>query len=79
MRNPHQYNYTQQLEHRLSMVLDDLNILKKFIIQEDLGKVFETKNTATSDSAYCNINNIDIACDLSNDESLSWGVYKFDY
>ena len=68
-------NYTQQLEHRLRMVADDLEILKKFIVQEGLSEVFETKNTATSDDAYCNILNIEIACDLSDDESLSWGLY----
>jgi hypothetical protein len=76
MNNPHQFNYTQQLEHRLRMVEDDLNILKKFIKQEGLEEIFETKNTATSDDAYCNIHNIEIACDLSDDESLSWGMYK---
>ena len=76
MNNPNQFNYAQQLEHRLKMVADDLAILKKFIIQEGLSKVFETKNTATSDDAYCNIHNIEIACDLKDDESLSWGMYN---
>jgi len=57
------------------MVADDLEILKKFIKQEGLSKVFETENTATSDDAYCNIHNIEIACDLRDDESLSWGMY----
>lgn len=76
MNNPHQFNYTQQLEHRIRMVADDLEILKMFIKQEGLGKVFETKNTATSDNAYCNVHNIEIACDLSDDESLSWGDYS---
>jgi hypothetical protein len=73
--NPQQLNYTQQLEHRLRMVLDDIEILKKFIRQEGLESVFETKNTATSDSAYCNITNIEIACDLNDSESLSWGLF----
>lgn len=76
MNNPNQFNYAQQLEHRLKMVADDLAIIKKFIIQEGLSKVFETKNTATSDDAYCNIHNIEIACDLNDDESLSWGMYN---
>lgn len=73
--NVRQLNHAQQLEHRLKMVKDDLEILKKFIRQEGLSEIFETKNTATSDDAYCNIHNIEIACDLSDDESLSWGTY----
>lgn len=76
MNNPKQFNYAQQLEHRLKMVKDDLEILKKFIKQEGLDEIFETKNTATSDDAYCNIYNIEIACDLRDDESLSWGMYQ---
>jgi len=76
MNNPHQFNYAQQLEHRLAMVLDDINILKKFISEQGLGEIFENKCTATSDGAYCNIHNIEIACDLKDDESLSWGMFK---
>lgn len=76
MNNPNQFNYTQQLEHRLKMVLDDIAVLKEFIIQEGLDKVFESKNTSTSDDAYCNIHNIEIACDLNDDESLSWEMYR---
>lgn len=78
MNNPKQFNYTQQLEHRLKMVQDDLNILKKFIKQEGLEEIFKTKNTATSDNAYCNIHNIEIAYDLSDNESLSWGMFYHD-
>ena len=72
--NPHQLNYTQQLEHRLRMVQDDLNILKRFISEQGLNDVFATKATATSDSAFSNISNIEIACDLNDKESLSWGM-----
>ena len=72
----HREQYIKQLEHRLLMVLDDINILKRFIDEQGIKDVFEKKNSATSDSGYCNIYNIEIACDLSNDESLSWGMYK---
>ncbi len=76
MNNPHQFNYSQQLEHRLKMVEDDLGIIKKFILEQGLDEVFNRTASATSDSAYCNISNIEIACDLSSDESLSWGMFK---
>ena len=76
MNNPHQFNYTQQLEHRLKMVQDDLNILRQFIYANNLNKIFEGKSTLSGDEANCNLLNIEIACDLSNDESLSWGMFK---
>lgn len=76
MNNPHQFNYAQQLEHRLKMVSDDLSILKKFISEHGLDEVFNHTASATSDSALCNIVNIEIACDLSSDESLTWGMFK---
>lgn len=69
-------NYTEQLEHRLKMVQDDLNILTDFIIQEGLDKEFNKINPVTGDPALCNINNIAIACDLTNEESLKWGIHE---
>jgi hypothetical protein len=74
MNNPHQYNYTQQLEHRLRMVEDDLHILKKFIFDNNLANVFD-KSTSTCDSAWSNIVNIEVACDLKDDTSLGWGMF----
>lgn len=75
MNNPKQFNYTQQLEHRLKMVQDDLNIIKSFITEQGLDDTFKNVATKTSDSAYTNIYNIEIACDLNDDESLSWGMF----
>lgn len=75
MNNPKQFNYTQQLEHRLKMVQDDLNIIKSFITDQGLDDTFKNVATKTSDSAYTNIYNIEIACDLNDDESLSWGMF----
>lgn len=75
MNNPKQMNYTQQLEHRLAMVQDDLNIIRKFIKDEGLEIVFQRKCSATSDAGIHNLNNIEIACNLKDDESLSWGMF----
>ena len=77
MNNPHQYNYAQQLEHRLRMVQDDLNMLKAFIKQQDLNIIFNNVNSKlTGEPGVCNINNIEIACDLNDDQSLSWGMFQ---
>jgi hypothetical protein len=76
MNNPHQFNYTQQLEHRLRMIQDDLNTLRQFIYANELNEVFEKKSKITGDPANCNLLNIEVACDLSNDESLSWGMMR---
>jgi hypothetical protein len=75
MKNPRQLNYTQQLEHRLLMVKDDLNVLRKFISEQGLDEIFNHIASSTNDSALCNIHNIEIACDLNDDESLSWGMF----
>ena len=62
----------EQLKHRLAMVKDDLDIIRKFI---QLDKAFE-RQSETSDECWTNLNNIEIACDLSTDESLSWKPYS---
>ena len=65
----------QELEHRLAMVMDDLKVIHKFITSEGLTELFE-KQSATSDTALTNLNNIEIACDLNSDECLGWGYYN---
>ncbi len=75
MNNPKQLNYTQQLEHRLSQVQDDLNTLRRFINEQGLDLIFQLECSATMAPAIHNLNNIEIACDLNNDESLSWGMF----
>jgi len=76
MNNPKQLNYTQQLEHRLKMVQDDLNIIKQFISEQGLDEIFNHTASYTSDTALTNIINIEIACDLESDESLAWDLFK---
>jgi hypothetical protein len=65
----------QQLEHRLAMVADDLKVIRKFIAQEGLTETFQMRSS-TSDEAFTNLNNIEIACDLTSNESLTWGFYN---
>ena len=64
----------EQLKHRLAMVKDDLDILRKFIYENNLTKQFE-RQSETSDECWHNLNNIEIACDLSSEESLNWKLF----
>ena len=61
----------EQLKHRLAMISEDKKQIRKFINANKLSKAFE-KPTEVSDEAWHLLNNIEIACDLSNDESLDW-------
>jgi len=62
------------LKHRLLMIKDDLEELINFIDEERMMERFE-KPTRVSDSAWNLINNIDIATDLSSNESLTWKLF----
>jgi len=64
----------QELEHRLAMVQDDLNTIRAFIYGQGLIDIFQ-KPTDKCDEAITHLNNIEIACDLSSDESLFWKRY----
>lgn len=61
----------QQLEHRIAMIQDDINAIREFIYDNGLKIIFEGK-TPYCESAHTHLNNIEIACDLSSDESLKW-------
>ncbi len=68
-------NEIEQLKHRLAMVADDLQALRNFIAQEGLTETFQ-KPTEQADEAFTHLNNIEIACDLSSEESLAWGLFN---
>ena len=65
----------ENLKHRLAMINDDLNVIRKFIYEQGLFEKF-TEQSATSDECFTNLNNIEIACDLTTDESLIWEEFK---
>jgi len=67
----------QQLEHRLAMVADDLKVIRKFITQRGLTETFQMRSS-TSDEAFTNLNNIEIACDLTSNECLGWKLYDIE-
>lgn len=68
-------NTIEQLEHRLAMIQDDLAEIRKFIYKKELvDKFYEPSEV--SDEAWTLLNNIEIACDLTTDESLTWNLYN---
>jgi CRISPR/Cas system-associated exonuclease Cas4 (RecB family) len=64
----------QQLKLRLELVLDDLKAIKEFIYENGLSEIFQ-RPTKHADECWTHFNNIEIACDLNDDESLSWGKF----
>jgi len=68
-------NTNQQLEHRLKMIQDDLNEIRKFIYNKGLVDKFH-EPTQVSDEAWTLLNNIEIACDLTSDECLTWQEFN---
>ena len=68
-------NTNEQLQHRLAMIQDDLSQLVAVIHDNDLAEAFESP-TDVSDDAWTLLNNIEIACDLASNESLSWKPFN---
>jgi hypothetical protein len=68
-------NTNQQLEHRLKMIQDDLTEIRKFIYNKGLVDKFH-EPTQVSDEAWTLLNNIEIACDLTSDECLTWQEFN---
>lgn len=65
------------LRHRLSCIADDIEIVDRHI-QNNCNKKFKrpslNKDGSTfADEAWHNVTNIQIACDLNDDEPMEWG------
>ena len=68
-------NEVEQLKHRLAMVEDDLRVIRAFIYRQELNETFQ-KPTGMADECWTHLNNIEIACDLTSDESLTWTKFS---
>ena len=66
--------YIKELEHRLNMVDDDAAKLRNFIIDKGISSYFQDAKDELFGLTF--LNNIDIACDLNDDECISWKRYK---
>jgi len=62
---------TQEINQRLAMIQDDINAIRQFIYANDLVHIFQLPSDQC-DEAITHLNNIEIACDLNDKESLSW-------
>ena len=70
-----------RLLHRLAMIGGDVEVISRHICRFDKDKIFKQPSlnkdgSVFADEAWHNISNIEIACDLNSDESLSWGVFN---
>ena len=69
-----------ELRHRLSCISDDIEIIARHIdSSKKCRKWFKqpslnANGTIFADQAWHNVSNIEIACDLNDDASLSWGA-----
>ena len=66
-----------ELRHRLACIADDIEIIDRHI-QNNCNKRFKRPSlnadgTIYADQAWHNVSNIEIACDLNDDEPLYWG------
>ena len=68
-------NEVEQLKHRLAMIEDDLKVIRAFIYEQELNETFQ-KPTPMADECWTHLNNMEIACDLSSDESLTWKLFS---
>jgi hypothetical protein len=68
-------NEVEQLKHRLAMIEDDLRVIRAFVYEQGLNETFQ-KPTPMADECWTHLNNMEIACDLSSDESLTWKLFS---
>ena len=66
-----------ELKHRLSCIADDIEIIDRHI-QNNCNKRFKRPSrnrdgSVFAEQAWHNITNVQIACDLNDDEPLEWG------
>ena len=66
-----------ELRHRLACIADDIELIDRHI-QNNCNKKFKKPSlnadgTIYADQAWHNVSNIEIACDLNDDEPLHWG------
>ena len=67
-----------ELRHRLACIADDIEIIERHICRYDQNKIFKKPSlnadgSIYADQAWHNVSNIEIACDLNDDEPLHWG------
>ena len=67
-----------ELRHRLSCIEGDIELISAHICRYDKDYIFKKPSlnpdgSTYADEAWHNVSNIEIACDLNDDEPLHWG------
>lgn len=68
-----------ELRHRLSCISDDIEIISRHIASnKNCRKWFaepslNSDGSVYADQAWCNVSNVEIACDLTDGAPLEWG------
>jgi len=67
---------TAQLKHRLACIKKDMALIVSHIQSECSGAFHQpsrdVEGNVYADQAWHNVSNVEIACDLDNDEALGW-------
>ena len=68
-----------ELRHRLACIADDIEIIERHISSYKKARKWfkqpslNADGSIYADQAWCNVSNIEIACDLTDNSSLEWG------
>jgi hypothetical protein len=68
-----------ELRHRLACIADDIKIIDRHIASYKKSRKWfkqpslNADGSVYADQAWCNVTNVQIACDLTDDEPMEWG------
>ena len=66
---------TEEMQHRMAMILDDMKVIRAFINEQGLNEAFQ-KPTSMADECWTHLSNIEIACDIDDNECLTWSKFS---
>ena len=67
--------FKENYQHRFAMIQDELKALREFIHSSSELQAKFGEPSSYSDTALTHLNNIEVACDLEDSESLRWKPY----
>jgi len=67
--------FKEDYQHRFAMIQDELKALREFIHSSSELQAKFGEPSSYSDTALTHLNNIEVACDLEDSESLRWKPY----
>jgi hypothetical protein len=67
--------FKENYQHRFAMIQDELKALREFIHSSSELQAKFGEPSSYSDTALTHLNNIEVACDTEDSESLRWKPY----